>query len=129
MPRSCRAGSPLDGRSSEAPLQGKRRAHGAASTTRGDDMSSLDRPAAEECIERALLEQWDPLGVASAPGEHREYQPYAHEVYNLLARGASDAQVARFLHRAEDSELGHPELTSFDLTPLVTRLRTIEREM
>lgn len=92
-------------------------------------MSSLERPAAEERIERALLEQWDPLAVASAPGEHHEYQPYAHEVYNLLARGASDVQIARYLHRAEGGELGHPELASRDLAPLVTALRTIEREM
>ena len=92
-------------------------------------MPSLDRPAAEQRIERALLEQWDPLGVASAPGEHAEYHPYAHEVYNLLARGASDVQIARYLHRAEDGELGHPELASRDLAPLVTLLRTIEREM
>ena len=92
-------------------------------------MGSLDRPAAEERIGRVLLEEWDPLGVASAPGEHLEYQLYAHEVYNLLARGASDVQIARYLHRAEDSELGHPELASRDLEPLVTRLRTIEREM
>ena len=92
-------------------------------------MSSLDRPAAEEHIERALLEQWDPLGVASAPGEHPEYQAYAHEVYNLLARGASDVQIARYLHHAENGELGHPELATRDLAPLLTRLRTIEHEM
>jgi hypothetical protein len=92
-------------------------------------MSSLDRPAAEDRIERALLEEWDPLSVASAPGDHPEYQAYAHEVYNLLARGASDTQIARYLHRAEDGELGHPELASRDLAHLVTRLRTIEREM
>ena len=92
-------------------------------------MSSLGRPAAEEHIERALLEQWDPLGVASAPGDHLEYHAYAHEVYNLLARGASDAQIARYLHHAEDGELGHPELASIDLAPLVNRLRTIERQM
>lgn len=92
-------------------------------------MSHLDRPAAEASIELALLEQWDPLGVASAPGEHPEYHPFAHEIYNLLARGASDVQVARYLHHAEDGELGHPELASRDLAPLVTRLRTIERQM
>ena len=92
-------------------------------------MSNLDRPEVEERIERALLEQWDPLGVASAPGDHPEYQSYAHEVYNLLARGASDVQIARFLHRAEDGELGVPELVSRDLASLIARLRTIEREM
>ena len=60
---------------------------------------------------------------------HLEYHPYAQELYNLLARGASDVQVARYLHRAEGEELGHPELASRDLTALVTRLRTIERQM
>ena len=92
-------------------------------------MPNLDRPAAEQRIERALLEGWDPLGVAGAPGEHAEYRLYAHEIYNLLARGASDVQITRYLHRAEDGELGHPELASRDLAALVTQLRTIEREM
>jgi hypothetical protein len=92
-------------------------------------MSTLDRPAAEARIEHALLEQWDPLGVASGPGEHPEYQPYAHELYNLLARGASDTQIVRFLHGAEVGVLGHPELASRDLAPLMAELRTIERQM
>ena len=92
-------------------------------------MPSLDRPAAEERIEHALLEQWDPLGVASAPGEHPEYHQYAHELYNLLARGASDVQIARYLHGAEGGELGHPELASRDLAPLLAQLRTIEHQM
>ena len=92
-------------------------------------MPSLDRTAAEEHIEHALLEQWDPLSVASAPGEHPDYHAYAHEVYNLLARGASDTQIARYLHHAEDGELGHPELASRDLASLLARLRAIERQM
>ena len=92
-------------------------------------MSNLDRPAAEERIEHALLEHWDPLGVASTPGEHPDYRSYAHEVYNLLARGASDTQVARYLHGAEGGQLGHPELASRDLAPLLGRLRAIEHEM
>jgi hypothetical protein len=92
-------------------------------------MPSLDRTAAEEGIERLLLERWDPLGVAQLPGAHPEYREYAHEVYNLLARGASDVQVARFLHRAEQGELGHPELVERDLGSLLSELRSIERRM
>ncbi len=92
-------------------------------------MPDFDRPAAVQGIERALLDQWDPLGVAGAAGEHPEYHAYAEEVYSLLARGASDRQVARYLHRAEEGELAHPELVSRDLTPLVTTLRAIERRM
>jgi hypothetical protein len=92
-------------------------------------MPNLDRPTAEARIESALLEQWDPLGVKNAPGVHTEYQTYAHELYNLLARGASDVQIVRFLHRAEDGELGHPELASRDLALLISQLRTIEHQM
>ena len=46
---------------------------------------------------------------------------------SLLARGASDTQVARFLHRLERDQLGHPELANVELTPLLSTLRTIER--
>ena len=92
-------------------------------------MANLDRAAAERGIEQALLERWDPLGVARSPGEHAEYRAYAHEVYNLLARGASDVQVARFLHHAEQGELGHPELVERDLGELLRELRAIERRM
>lgn len=92
-------------------------------------MSNLDRPEAEKRIELALLERWDPLSVASAPGEHPEYHAYAHDLYNLLARGASDTQIVRFLHGAEVGALGHPELATRDLAPLMAELRTIERQM
>lgn len=92
-------------------------------------MATLDRQAAEREIDRALLAQWDPLGIASTPGEHAEYRAHAHEVYNLLARGGSDVQVARLLHHAEESEFGHPELVERDLTALVAVLRRIERQM
>jgi hypothetical protein len=92
-------------------------------------MANLDRQAAEARIEHALLERWDPLSVASAPGEHPEYHAYAHDLYNLLARGASDTQIVRFLHGAEVGALGHPELASRDLAPLMAELRTIERQM
>ena len=92
-------------------------------------MPNLDRQTAEARIEHALLERWDPLSVASAPGEHPEYHAYAHDLYNLLARGASDTQIVRFLHGAEVGALGHPELASRDLAPLMAELRTIERQM
>jgi hypothetical protein len=92
-------------------------------------MPNLDRQAAEARIEHALLQRWDPLSVAGTPGEHPEYHAYAHDLYNLLARGASDTQIVRFLHGAEVGALGHPELASRDLAPLMAELRTIERQM
>ncbi len=87
------------------------------------------REEVERNIARALLDQWDPLGVGGDPGPHPEYDRFAHEVFSLLARGASDMQVERFLHHLERDELGHPELSTVELTPLLTRLRALERTM
>ena len=88
-------------------------------------MSAHERDAVEAEIGRILLEQWDPLGMRAGPAPGG-YAPYAHEVYNLLARGASDVQIARRLHQAERDELHHPELADRDLTPVVRALRALE---
>jgi hypothetical protein len=89
-------------------------------------MAGQPRENVEAEISRILVEQWDPLGVRAKPTPHAEYAPYAHEMYSLLARGASDVQIARRLHQAERDELQHPELVTRDLTPLVRALRALE---
>lgn len=89
-------------------------------------MAGQPRENVEAEIGRILVEQWDPLGVRATPEPHAEYAPYAHEMYSLLARGASDVQIARRLHQAERDELRHPELVTRDLTPLVRALRALE---
>lgn len=92
-------------------------------------MPGTEREVIEREINRVLVEQWDPLGVHTQPGEHDEYRRYVPSVYSLLARGASDVQVARFLHQIERDELGHPELAQRDLTPVLQTLRALEREI
>lgn len=87
------------------------------------------REATEAAIERLLLERWDPLGLKQVPGPHAEYAPYAHEVFALIARGASDVQIARFLHKAERDEMHHPELLDRDLSPLVREFRVLEASL
>ena len=89
-------------------------------------MRHLDKQSAEAVIANLLLQHWDPLGVRDTPGPHPEYAGYAHEVFSLLARGASDVQIARHLHRAERDELQKPELLARDLTQLVGELRAFE---
>jgi hypothetical protein len=89
-------------------------------------MRHLDKQTAEDMIANLLLQHWDPLGVKENPGPHPEYAGYAHEVFGLLARGASDVQIARHLHRAERDELQKPELVERDLTVLVGELRAFE---
>jgi hypothetical protein len=87
------------------------------------------REEVERSIARAMVDQWNPLGLADPAEPHHEYDQFAHEMFSLLARGASDAQLARFLHRVEREELGHPELADADLTPIVTTLRALERSI
>ena len=89
-------------------------------------MAGQPRENVEAEISRILVEQWDPLGVRAKPAPHAEYASYANEMYSLLARGASDVQIARRLHQAERDELQHPELVTRDLTPLVRALRALE---
>jgi hypothetical protein len=88
---------------------------------------SNPRDVVEREIGQALLDQWDPLSVRDQPGPHAEYDRFAHEVYSLLARGASDVQVVRFLHQLERDELGRPELAAVDRTALLKTLRALEK--
>jgi len=92
-------------------------------------MDPQRREYIEQSIGQLLLEQWDPLGVHDEPDRKYEYTPYAHELYTLLARGASDVQITRHLHRIEIEELHRPELTTRDLTPLVHTLRRMESSL
>ncbi|MDQ6831073.1 MAG: hypothetical protein M3081_19600 [Gemmatimonadota bacterium] len=88
-----------------------------------------DRAVTEAAIARALLDQWDPLGVHDQPGVHEEYTQYVHDLYNLMARGGSDVQIARRLHEIERDQMGRPELASRDLSALLKTLRAIEKAM
>lgn len=92
-------------------------------------MSAEPRDVIEEAIAQALLTEWNPLGVSTDGAVHPAYDPYVHEVYSLLARGASDTQITRRLHKAERDELGHPELVERDLTSLLQTLRAIEHRI
>ena len=90
-------------------------------------MPALERAAVESAIGRALLDQWDPLHVREQPGTHEEYTRYAADVYSLLARGASDTQIARHLHRIARDEMGQPDLPAVDLTAVIKTLRALEK--
>ena len=90
-------------------------------------MPAQARADAEAAIRSVLLQEWDPLGVHEIPGPHAEYDRHAAEVYELLARGASDVQVERYLHHIERDDLQHPELATRDLGAVLRKLRELER--
>jgi hypothetical protein len=92
-------------------------------------MSMEDRELLETEIETVLLEQWDPLGKGGESPRFTGYREYAHEIFNLLARGASDVQITRRLHMAEATELNHPELVERDISTVVRALRKIESKI
>ena len=92
-------------------------------------MTADDRAALEAEIDELLLQHWDPLGTREQPAPRAGYAAYAHEVYSLRARGASDTQIGRRLHQAESAELNHPELAARDLTPLLRALRALEKRI
>jgi hypothetical protein len=91
-------------------------------------MPAENRAEIEAEIGKLLLEQWDPNGIRNG-ADAAPYAPYAHELYGLLARGASDSQVGRRLHQAESDELNHPELAQRDLSTLLRALRAIEKRI
>jgi hypothetical protein len=55
---------------------------------------------------RAVLRQWDPIGVSAMAGAEGEYDAYASEVYQLLARRPTQQQVFDQLWSLETQSLG-----------------------
>ena len=92
-------------------------------------MASLTREAAENAIERILLDQWDPTGERFTPGTHPQYSQLAHEIYGLLLRGGSDVQVERLLRHVVHEQLHRPDPPPGELDTVVHALRAVEREM
>jgi len=90
-------------------------------------MASLGREAAETAIGRVLQEHW--RGTADEAASSPAAERFAHDVYNLLVRGASDVQVERHLRVIERDDLHRPELSARDLEPVLRSLRSIERSI
>lgn len=90
-------------------------------------MSDEKREAAEIRIGATLLDEWDPLSVRGQPDHAGEYMRYAHDIYGLLVRGASDVQVGRHLHTIEREEMHHPDADARDLTVVLKTLRALEK--
>lgn len=91
-------------------------------------MAALERAAAEAAIGRVLLDHWH-LPTPDDAEPLAPYGAFAHDLYNLLVRGASDVQVERHLRHIEADDLHRPELGSEDLGPVVRALRSVERAM
>ena len=70
----------------------------------------MEHTAAEAAIRHVLLTVWDPLGVQGYSPEHRdavqdEYDDYIDGVRMLLMRGATEGEIASYLHDAECQQM------------------------
>lgn len=90
-------------------------------------MSDSAREQAEARIGAVLLAEWDPKNVRDQSAHADEYMPYAHDIYGLLVRGASDVQVGRHLHTIEREQMHHPDADARDLTAVLKTLRALEK--
>ncbi len=57
-------------------------------------------------MRRVLLEEWDPIGIRDEPLAQDEYDSYLRHIYDLLARDASDLQIAHHLNQLETVSMG-----------------------
>ena len=90
-------------------------------------MPDSKRDEDERRIGAVLLAEWDPMEIRAKPDHPNDYLQYAHEVYGLLLRGASDVQVGRVLHTIEREQMHHPEADARDLTQVLKTLRALEK--
>ena len=58
-------------------------------------MSEIQR--FQKIISQILLETWDPLGVEEEENAQDEYDTYALQLVGMLARGATEDEIADFL--------------------------------
>jgi hypothetical protein len=76
-------------------------------------------------IRRVLLEQWDPIGVRDEPEAQDEYDGYALALYGLLARGATDDDLAKYLAEVTMVWMGLGASTPDSLGAVIHALRGI----
>lgn len=72
---------------------------------------------------RALMCEWDPIGVMSDPNWPRdEYDCLVGPLLTLLAQGASEEQLAQYMRKDLDEHFGLPP-DNYDFTEVARRVR------
>jgi len=62
--------------------------------------------AYHQAIKRALLEEWDPIGVKGIPDANYEYDAYVQTVYKMLISRQSRAEIFDYLWWLETQHMG-----------------------
>ena len=72
-------------------------------------------------IRRVLMTEWDPIGVRDVPQASDEYDSYIGGFYELLKRGASEAEIGDCLRWIEVDQMGLTDASGNPLVPAATR--------
>ncbi len=59
-----------------------------------------------EAISKALLKEWDPIGVSSFEGAQDEYDAYVGEIHRMLSQRASAKELFDYLWWLETQHMG-----------------------
>jgi hypothetical protein len=57
-------------------------------------------------LQKAFIEDWDPIGVGSIHEAQNEYDPYLEDTYELILNGATEEEVFEHLHLLETQCMG-----------------------
>lgn len=57
-------------------------------------------------VQRALLREWDPIGIQEFPGAHDEYDSYVPDIYELLVKKEPVEIVFAYLWQLETEHMG-----------------------
>ncbi len=71
------------------------------------------------------MEQWDPIGVMNEPYAQDEYDSYLGALYDLLAQGASEADMIEYLGTIETVSMGGSVSNEANLRSVVQSLKRI----
>jgi hypothetical protein len=59
-----------------------------------------------QAIRKALLQEWDPIGVAEIPGAQDEYDGYVASIYKLLIQRSPVTKIFEYLWWLETEHMG-----------------------
>lgn len=76
-------------------------------------------------IRNVLVDIWDPIGIKPLGGPRDEYDSYIGDMYGMLARGATDEEIATELLKIERQQMGLTSTTT-DPSPVIVALRAIK---
>jgi hypothetical protein len=73
-------------------------------------------------IRQVLMRDWDPIGVRDEPNAQDEYDSYIGRVYSLIAKRASEEEIAQYLLSVETEKMGYGPVARGGLLPVARAL-------